>query len=326
MNLFLTSGCNERCAFCYAETYFQRPVEPNRPEALAKLLGHLRTWGALVRDADARGDMPRQWEPDHDEETRTLFSSRTVNLLGGEPTIHPQFEAIVREVAALGLGAIVFTNASMPGKIAAVREHLWTVVVNGHFADRAPALPLEPHRIHANLPIQPGHDVVAALEKVHAAGIRTVYLAFATPAGAKPGTYYTPEDLPAMQAAHRAASAFCRERGIFLAYDCSFPVCVDEAVLQTKCSSVPVMDPDGFVTICGGEYFHEGGKRHVSTFASLREVHAYTFRLIAGLRGWASRFDVCNACEHFNARCHGMCLAFRVAPSPVGRRLPVHAT
>lgn len=319
MNLFLTSSCNERCAFCYAETYFERPPHFNTAAELEKLLGHLRTWCALVE----AGAPPPEYSNDLDEETRSLFSARSVNLLGGEPTLHPHFERIVQEISALGLGALVFTNASQPDKIQAVREHLWTVVVNGHFADRAPALGIDMMRVHANLPVQPGLDILAALTKIRDAGIRTLYLALATPSGQKPGDYYTPLDLEAMQTMHGKAKAFCAENGIFLAYDCSFPVCVDESVLQTKCTSVPVMDPDGFISICGGEYFFDDGKRHVSTFDDYREVHAYTFHMISRMRVLPSRFDVCNACEHFNERCHGMCLAFRVRQSEDARTLPV---
>lgn len=321
MNLFLTSGCNERCAFCYAERWFERPAAPNRPEALDRLLAALRAYGALVRAAPP---LPA-WDPAKDEEERSLFSSRCVNLLGGEPTIHPHFERVVREVAAMGMGVIPFTNGSMPERLRAVKEHLWTVVVNGHFAERAPDFGVDLKRVHANLPLQPGSDVVAALEKVRDAGIRTVYLAFAAPAGGddRPGAFYTPDDLPAMKAVHEAAMAFCAAHGIFVAYDCSFPVCVDARVLQAKCTSVPVMDPDGFITICGGEYFHEQGKRRIETFGSLREVHAYTFRLLSGLRALPSRFDVCNACEHFNRECHGMCLAFRERPA--AKALPLAA-
>lgn len=312
MNLFLTSRCNERCPFCYAERFMAgRPPDPATDASTGRILGHLRTYADLVRKG---GTLPL-FRPEMDEETRSLYSARTVNLLGGEPTIHPAFARIVEEIARLGLGAMVFTNASLPARIREVKDLLWTVVVNGHFAERAGELGMPMSRVHANLPIQPGVDVVRALARVRDAGIRTVYLAFAAPAGGTGGTYFTPQDLDAMKEVHRAAMDFCREAGILVAYDCSFPVCVDRGVLQTKCTSVPVMDTDGYITICGGEYFMEEGRRHISTFRDIREVHAYTFRLISGLRSLPSTFDVCNRCEHFNRECHGMCLAFRVKPA-----------
>ena len=156
-----------------------------------------------------------------------------------------------------------------------------------------------------------GMDVVAALDKIHTAGIRAVFLAFATPVGGADPHCFTPEDLPAMQAVHAEALAYCEANGIHLGYDCSFPLCVDERVKQTKCTSVPVMDEQGFMTICGGEYAYGPGKRHVTTFESLDDLHRYTLSIIDGLRTLPSRFDVCNECPEFNVRCHGMCLAYR---------------
>jgi hypothetical protein len=320
MNLFLTSSCNERCAFCYADTFFERADRLARPEAIAALRGHLRTYADLV----SRGAPLPEYSPQLDEETLTLFSSRTVNLLGGEPTLHPAFGELVTDIAGLGLGVMVFTNASQPARINAVKEHLWSVVLNGHFAERARDLEIEPMRIHANLPLQPGHAVGPILTKIHEAGIRTLYLAFAAPSPSGEGAHFTPDDLQAMRAMQEEAVEFCAAHEIFLAYDCSFPVCVDERVLQTKCTSVPVMDTEGYLTICGGEYFYDQGKRHISTFADYREIHAFTYGLISGMRSLPSKFEVCNDCEHFNQRCHGMCLAFR--EKPVEGSLPLPAT
>lgn len=311
MNLFLTSRCNERCSFCYAERWFdETPPQPNAPDSLERLRSALRTYGDLVR---AHGPLPTTFDGTTAE--GTLYAAGNVALLGGEPTIHPHFARIVDEVAAQGLTCAVFTNASMPERIQAVADRLVLVIVNGLFADRAPALGLPENRVHANLPIQPGQDVLGDLARVRDAGIKTVYLAFASPAGA-PGEYYTPNDLEAMQAVHRAATAFCREAGIFLAYDCSFPVCVDAEAIGPQCTSVPVLDATGDISICGGDYFLDEGRRPIESFGSLRELHDYTFSLIARLRGLPSRFDVCNGCEHFNDPCHGMCLTYRQAPEP----------
>lgn len=312
MNLFLGRGCNESCAFCYAGDYFQGAPRVAR----GSVLDHIRTYAGLVAQAPP---LP-QWSDTLDELAMTLFSSRSVNLLGGEPTIHPDFVRIVETIHENALGPIVFTNASKPERIAAVADKLWSITVNGHFADRAPALPFDIRRIFANLPVRPGEDVVEMLRKIEGAGIRGVFLAFATPVGGADPHVFTPDDLAEMQRVHQAALDFCTDHGIHLGYDCSFPLCVDERVRQTRCTSVPVMDEAGNITICGGEYAREEGKRHVSTFASLDEIHRTTHGLIEGLRALPSRFAVCNACPEFNQRCHGMCLAYRVKPGEVAAR------
>lgn len=306
MNLFLTNVCNESCSFCYAESYFKAAPRAD-PRKLQALYGHLDAYAALVATAPP---LP-PWDDRQDELARSFYAARTVNLLGGEPTLHPHFVDVVNAVHARGLGVIVFTNGSMPKRIAEVRDKLWSITMNGLFAHRAPDLGFPLERVYANLPIRPGDDVVAALTPIRDAGIKGVFLAFATPAGGAQSGAFTPNDLDAMKQVHGAALDFCRKHGIFLGYDCSFPLCVDERVQQTRCSSVPVMDPDGNLTICGGDYFYEPGKRHISSFTSLDDLHGYTYGLLEGLRTLPSRFEVCNRCEHFNKDCHGMCLVYR---------------
>lgn len=303
MNLFLSRGCNERCSFCYAGDFFDKA-----PPADAEVLfASIRRYAALV---EAAPPLP-PWRDDVGELAMTFYASRSINLLGGEPTIHPLFERVVRSIHDAGLGPIVFTNGSRPDRIAAVAPLLWSITINGHFADRAPKLGFDVRRIFANLPIGKGDNVVASLQKIADAGIRGVFLAFATPVGGADPRCFNPDDQEAMRRIHGDALEFCEQHGIYLGYDCSFPLCVDERVKQTKCSSVPVMDTSGMVTICGGEYSYAEGRRSIETFASLDEMHRYTFGLIEGLRALPSQFQVCNDCPEFNKRCHGMCLVYR---------------
>ncbi|MCB9796053.1 MAG: radical SAM protein [Alphaproteobacteria bacterium] len=303
----LTRGCNERCSFCYAGDYFAQSP-PARADAV---LAGLERYAALVAEAPP---LP-EWDDTLPELARTLFSSRVVNLLGGEPTLHPSFVEVVEAAHGHGLGVIVFTNASRPERIQAVADKLWNVTVNGHFAARAPALGFPMERVFANLPVRRGEDILARLAVIRDAGIRVVFLAFATPVGGADPSCYTPDDEPEMRALHGEALAFCEANGIFLGYDCSFPLCVDERVAQTKCTSVPVMDAAGFMSICGGEYYMASGRRHIADFESLQGLHDYTYRLISGLRALPSQFEKCNTCPEFNKRCHGMCLAYREKPS-----------
>ena len=80
MNLFLGRGCNESCRFCYAGDFFDTARKAPAAQRGA-VLEHLRTYAKLVSDAPP---LP-QWSEDVDELTMTLFASRAVNLLGGEP-------------------------------------------------------------------------------------------------------------------------------------------------------------------------------------------------------------------------------------------------
>lgn len=306
MNLMLTNVCNERCSFCYADDFFKaKPVSNARD--LDTLLQALTHYAGLVAKAPP---LP-PYDAGVDELTATYYASRVVNLMGGEPSLHPDFEKVVDHIHGLDLGLILFTNGSTPHKVAAVRDKLWSITMNGLFAFRAPDLPFPRDRVFVNLPHRRGDDVVRRLQIIHDAGIRAVFLAFATPAGGAKSKYYTPEDVVEMREVHGKALAFCEANGIHLGYDCSFPLCVDARVMQTRCTSVPVMDAQGFMSICGGEYFSRKEPRHVTGFDSLEALHEWTFGLIEKMRAFPSQFDVCNGCEHFNVDCHGMCLVFR---------------
>ena len=312
MNLFLTRGCNERCAFCYAGEFFERAPGADTDALIAAI----DTYARLVAAAPPLPPWPDEAKGERvDELALTLFASRSVCLLGGEPTLHPQFESIVARIAGHGLGPVLFTNGSRPERVAAVAHLLWSVTINGHFAARAPGLGFDVRRIFANLPVRPGDDVLALLRGIRDAGIRGMFLAFATPVGGTDVRCFTPEDQDEMRALHALALEFCADNGIFLGYDCSFPLCVDERVRQTKCTSVPVMNTRGEVTICGGEYNYSVGLRAIDTFDSLEQLHRYTLDLITPLRARPSIFDVCNQCPEFNHACHGMCLAYRERPS-----------
>lgn len=311
----LTNSCNEKCAFCYADDFFKAETIAG-PGELHEITSALDHYARLVADAPP---LPA-WDAEVDELTATYRASRVVNLMGGEPTLHPYFADVVEHVHGHGLGVIMFTNGSTPQVVDRVKDKLWSITMNGLFAFRAPDLPFDRNRIFVNLPVRPTDDIIKRLTVVRDAGIKGIFLAFATPAGGSRAKFFTPNDLAAMQRFNTLAKEFCAENGIHLGYDCSFPLCVDEAVAQTRCTSVPVMDSKGFMSICGGEYFSTKEPRHVTEFDSLEELHTWTFGLIEKMRALPSQFDVCNNCPHFNVDCHGMCLVFResesTAPQP----------
>jgi len=87
MNVLLTQVCNRRCSFCFARERLggKRPGSPFMSrENLRKVMDFLRRSG-----------------------------ERELRLLGGEPTLHPEFREIVEEAVAGGFHVHLFTNAMM---------------------------------------------------------------------------------------------------------------------------------------------------------------------------------------------------------------------
>jgi len=302
LNFFLTRSCDQGCAFCYARDWLESEAPTGEDP-----LGALSHYAALV----AQAGPPPLWSADQDEATQLLHAARAVNLLGGEPTEHPAFERVVRSVHELGLGPILFTSGAHPEPVRRVAPLLWSITINGHFAHRAPWLGVDPARIIAHLPLAPGDDVQALLQGVVAAGLRSAVLAFAAPAGGASGPLFTPDDLPAMRSVYQAAERFGTEHGLVLAWDCAFPRCVDPTVAPNSCSAVPVMDARGQVSICGGAYFLEEGRRPITSFDSLAALHEHCLAQAQRLRALPSRFARCTDCPERDRGCLGMCLAWR---------------
>lgn len=97
-NLTISAVCNQRCPYCFTADY----LSGGGPGQ------HFLDSG----DFDARLDFLDRSGIDQ------------VRLLGGEPTLHPQFPALVERARARGKTIVVFTNGMMPAESLACLESL----------------------------------------------------------------------------------------------------------------------------------------------------------------------------------------------------------
>jgi MoaA/NifB/PqqE/SkfB family radical SAM enzyme len=107
-NLTISTVCNQHCPYCFTSDH----------------LGDSRVSQSFleVSDFDARLDFLDRSDIDQ------------VRLLGGEPTLHPQFPELIELARARGKKVVVFTNGLMPEESLACLEELsateCTVLVN----------------------------------------------------------------------------------------------------------------------------------------------------------------------------------------------------
>ncbi|MBU0703105.1 MAG: radical SAM protein, partial [Chloroflexi bacterium] len=96
-NLAVSAVCNQRCPYCFTSDH---------------LNGDRANGGFLaVGDFDARLDFLDRSDIDQ------------ARLLGGEPTLHPQFPELVERARARGKRIVVFTNGLMPeGSLACLEQ------------------------------------------------------------------------------------------------------------------------------------------------------------------------------------------------------------
>lgn len=113
-NLVITDQCNLACPYCFAQSYLQQEKAEGNP-----------TGAFISREAF---------------EARLDFLVRSgvgeVRLIGGEPTLHPQFEALIAAAQQRGLKVIVFSHGVMKDSALRCLEQLpldqCTVLINAN--------------------------------------------------------------------------------------------------------------------------------------------------------------------------------------------------
>ena len=107
-NLTVSAVCNQHCPYCFTSDHLNDP-------------GPGRNF-LEIGDFDARLDFLDRSGIDH------------ARLLGGEPTLHPQFPELIKRARARNKKIVVFTNGLMPEQSLACLEELpaaeCTVLVN----------------------------------------------------------------------------------------------------------------------------------------------------------------------------------------------------
>lgn len=97
-NLLLTKRCNLHCTYCFAAPDVSEPKKPQdyvSPQVFRDYLTFLER-----------------------------SESKQARFLGGEPTLHPDFDAFVLQAWQKGKHVVVFTNGLMPDKALKVLEDL----------------------------------------------------------------------------------------------------------------------------------------------------------------------------------------------------------
>jgi radical SAM protein with 4Fe4S-binding SPASM domain len=114
-NLSISTVCNARCPYCFTLDHLARHGERGE--------GELRGKSFLpVEGLDRR------------LEFLARSGIREVRLLGGEPTLHPEFPALIERTTRAGFRLVVFSNGMMPEEalacLAALDPKQCTVLLN----------------------------------------------------------------------------------------------------------------------------------------------------------------------------------------------------
>jgi collagenase-like PrtC family protease len=319
-NVALTYSCNQDCPYCFAKdlTMDATAGEPHMvPERFEQALDFLLRSGV----GQAR-------------------------LLGGEPTLHPQFALWVKAAVRHGLKVLVFSNGVMPQQaleiLCTLPQPAVDVIINtpsgkhatGQDRQRFSAVldRLGPRaRLGFNI-FSPSADAGFLLDLIDAHGLqRRIRLGLAHPGLAAKNQFLHPRHYPAVGASILALQDKAVQRQVELDFDCGFVPCMfpdhgsglspqSAAQIGKRCNPIPDILPDGRLTACFA--LSAAFSLPMGPQDTAEKVQA---RLGEGLLPYRHLgiYRHCSLCAlKAEGRCNGGCLAAamqRLRPGPPGR-------
>ena len=302
-NLSISTVCNRECAYCFTADHLSAAHAP-----------------AFLPAAQFQARLDFLDRSNIDE----------ARLLGGEPTLHPEFPALVAQARARGKRITVFSNGLMPRSaldcLAGLPPEQCTVLVNvsgpadAALARQRRTLQRLGRRAMPGFSIdrpsaQPGFLVRLVVESGCRPAIR---LGMAQPCLSGRNRYVHPKQYRAVAERIVDFAALAAEQGIVLEFDCGFVRCMfsNEEVanlrglgadLDWRCNPILDVDTAGRVIHCyplAGLGYEPLGA--TSDAVSLRR----TFAARAGPYRQAGVYPECSTCPFkTGGECSGGCLA-----------------
>jgi radical SAM protein with 4Fe4S-binding SPASM domain len=309
-NIIFNSNCNRQCVYCFA-----------RQEDREKKQLSLDNLTIIC---------------DFLEGSR----KRKVNVLGGEPTLHAEFDVFLEYMISRGFAVHVFTNG-MIGESTLNALHVliskWQLtrrrlkfIINVNedryrtanekdlqaktFADLHDFSTLSFNIFERDCHLDFLVDLVTENKL-----IPEIRLGLAAPIsgngnGKQTKNRFLPaEDYPLIAKKIMALSLLCQENAVDLVLDCGFPLCMfsDEEIgklyknktqLKFVCHPIPDIDPDLNVFHCYPllGYFPQ----KLTHFHHLKDIYTYFYSLLAKRSKRPGIFETCGECEY---RHRGMC-------------------
>lgn len=246
-NIAISSVCNLSCPYCFATTHMSAARQDRTPPFIS-LAQFERRLDFLERSGIEQ-----------------------VRLIGGEPTLHPEFAQLIDQIRARGMPVVIFSHGLMPeaalDSVVALPEEVCSVLVNMN-ASRSITGPNDQERrwrletlkqlkrramLGFNI-FQPSFDLDELLPVIEASGCRRVIrLGLAQPIAGGENLYLHPKQYPAAGA--KIASWARRTAGedVRLEFDCGFVHCMfspqDRQALQEAGTNMvshcgPILDID----------------------------------------------------------------------------------
>ncbi|TVQ98563.1 MAG: radical SAM protein [Desulfovibrionales bacterium] len=312
IKVFTTYRCNISCDYCFARETRSRHPHDISADDFDRLLGWSKKAGI-----------------------------QTIAFIGGEPTLHPELETMIKETKLRGLNIVVFTNCLFAEHIAkTLAEHASNIVVNYNHPRNYSDLQLS--RIKANLrdltalggrvtfsknfsPTNLDYDYL--LEAIDDYGVRFVRYDISRPSGSASNNHYQLRDAKSVISHIVGFVKACESRDVRTGLDCSVRLCdlneKDRRYLErvsSKFSGIcqPSVDvhPDLSASYCLPMY--DMKIDDITVFADRNSVLGHFAKLVRPVRH-ESVTSECLACKDFMLRCQGGCLALQSRHAPAAQ-------
>ncbi len=307
-NIILNSNCNRQCAYCFTNA--------GKKDTQQMSLDNL----TIICDFFERS------------------RKRKLNILGGEPTLHPEFDLFLEYMLSRGFILHVFTNGMIPAPALAAIQKLikrrqptrrqlkFIINVNEEKYRSAREQKLQERTFQAlhslstlsfNI-FEPLCSLVFLIDLVvQKQLIPEIRLGLASPILGKANQYLSPDDFHGIARKISAFSTLCQANAIDLVFDCGFPLCIftdkeigklykNKTQLKFVCHPIPDIDPDLNVTHCYplSEYYPQ----KLTDFHRLEDIRSHFRSLLSHENGGFGIFDTCRECEYrYRGMCSGGC-------------------
>jgi sulfatase maturation enzyme AslB (radical SAM superfamily) len=323
-NLLITARCNRRCSFCFAR----------------------RRIAEMIQEKEKGLNMTRE-----DIRTAMDFMERTeersLRLLGGEPTLHPEFVEIVNEGLRRNFHIHLFTNAIMTKEIAdfvaGVPKERLSILCNisPQAADterqksmRLYALERLGDRISLGITItSPEFEYQYLIDHIKQFKLRPkIRVGVAQPIVGKENDYLKPSDYGAAGRSIVNMARACVEEDILIGFDCGMTLCMfteaELGVLATRSdgySSVcdPIIDIGPNLDIWHCFPLSEVLNSNLRKFRNRRDAAQFYRAIVGAYRNLGCKPE-CMTCKFkLRGQCFGGCLAHTM--NALNRIPPRHA-
>ena len=315
-NLLLTENCNRRCKYCFAQgkITFNDPGELNRSRSFLSL---------------------------DDLETVISFfkrsSLRQVGLLGGEPTLHPDFPFIIDRFLKEGFKIKLFSNGLMPS---AALEHLCrlnsdqilTVINVNHPDDSRPGEIGQIERTLAALKnkaalgyniYQKNFDGEFLIDLVEKHSLdRHIRLGLTQPILEGKNIYLPRDHYPEAGRTVARLAEKTGPRGIFLGLDCGFTICMFKPAdigpmiyngVAFKITCNPIIDIGVDLSVWCCFPLSRWEPSHLSQFHTRQEIVQYYEKKLSAYQGIGPTAECLECLHRVGGNCFGGCISHTIA-------------